>query len=531
MCNYIVPSIFNGLHVPYFLFLTDVHDLITKLKELKDKSTIDCCKKLLFEEYGGDDFLDYLISLNEKELEIYKSSYETTLDIPIFLHTDANNLGDYKVYNVDNIDEETGEIIKDNDTYCHFCGKEIDGIIDHSKCYPTIVLTTGESKLKTLRKRKISLDDKGNELPGIYNPESNILENPYKVGYIKNTQISNDKIYGDMIVSMEEDFQVIETTENTYEALKERINLLRKENIKINYREGDVDYPIEGLLDEDVKRDMGIGNSGKTEIEVLIIFENEVNNTINDLKNKMFSLLKEEYPTYFCYKQHYRFDYSIIYGEEDPEKTIEDENGNITPVINEKSYKKIVEGDIFVTCSDINVVFTYVLGGRLRQETIEKNGKLINLLSLDENSPFSLKEGDYKDWDGNGIWYRESFPLKKLCIEDFTVNGNKKTFIFDKIDFSSKEITLNYKGIDFPRKNYILCNDIRYKSDSYHNYCTNDPIFRDEKSLGFSIPIKEKYDVAIDRGSSRAFEKHLQLSEIKTWNDLEKYNNGNLLKI
>ena len=125
----------------------------------------------------------------------------------------------------------------------------------------------------------------------------------------------------------------------------------------------------------------------------------------------------------------------------------------------------------------------------------------------------------------------EQIGISFCFAEDFTVNEKKKTFIFDKIDFSSKEITLNYKGIDFPRKNYILCNDIRYKSDSYHNYCTNDPIFRDEKSLGFSIPIKEKYDVAIDRGSSRAFEKHLQLSEIKTWNDLEKYNNGNLLKI
>ena len=44
--------------------------------------------------------------------------------------------------------------------------------------------------------------------------------------------------------------------------------------------------------------------------------------------------------------------------------------------------------------------------------------------------------------------------------------------------------------------------------------------------LGINFPIREKYDVLIDRGSSAAFEKHLQLSEIKTWQDLENYRNG-----
>ena len=47
--------------------------------------------------------------------------------------------------------------------------------------------------------------------------------------------------------------------------------------------------------------------------------------------------------------------------------------------------------------------------------------------------------------------------------------------------------------------------------------------------MGLSIPMNEKYDVIIDRGSSAAFERHLQLTEVKTWQDLENYRNGMFL--
>jgi hypothetical protein len=44
--------------------------------------------------------------------------------------------------------------------------------------------------------------------------------------------------------------------------------------------------------------------------------------------------------------------------------------------------------------------------------------------------------------------------------------------------------------------------------------------------LGLNYPLKESYDVVVERSSSAAFEKHLQLSEVKTWQDLENYRNG-----
>jgi hypothetical protein len=101
--------------------------------------------------------------------------------------------------------------------------------------------------------------------------------------------------------------------------------------------------------------------------------------------------------------------------------------------------------------------------------------------------------------------------------------------MYDEIDFSKKEIDYYYNNIDFTRKNYILCNDIRYKSESYLKDCDNDFIFKDEKMVTLNYPLKENFDVTMDRGCASAFEKHLQLTEIKTWKDLESYRNGSLL--
>jgi hypothetical protein len=113
-----------------------------------------------------------------------------------------------------------------------------------------------------------------------------------------------------------------------------------------------------------------------------------------------------------------------------------------------------------------------------------------------------------------------------VCIQKFLIDNEMREFTYDYVDFSANEKTYTFNGIDFPRKKYILCEKIRYKSDAYKADVVNDPIFRDEKMLGLNYPLKESYDVVVERSSSAAFEKHLQLSEVKTWQDLENYRNG-----
>lgn len=180
-------------------------------------------------------------------------------------------------------------------------------------------------------------------------------------------------------------------------------------------------------------------------------------------------------------------------------------------------------GDLIYKINEIKetgeIEFIYVLGGKLR---LNNEGKFV----LDEENPFTFT--DINDWTGYGIWYKETYTYSvntgDYTIDGITYNGIK----YKVIEFDKKEITYEFDGIDFPRKKYILCTDIVYKSNSTKDM-TNDPIFRDEKMLSISFPIKQQYDVAIDRGYAVAFERHLQLTEIKTWDDLEKYRNGSLL--
>lgn len=359
----ITPPWFNGIYVPYYIYTIEIPNLIEELTKLRNERNKNCCKLINFEEYGGDDFLIFLnenkciINDNNKEYE-----NDVFLNIPLLLTSKLVDLGQYRVYDVDEIDEDTGDIINNRN------------VIDRSY---TIVKTQGESKLKSLSRRKRSYDDDGNELPFIIDEIKNDntikYSDIYKIGYIKNINIIDNNMYGDGI-------------------------------------------------------------------------------------------------------------YSIT------------------------------------TNKDGEKEFTYVLGGLLH-----KNGKKIEIKEI---PPFDLNEDEYSNWNGRGIWYRETYPIEKNKTEKYIIDGIEKTFTYDKIDFESKEITYTFDGIDFPRKNYILCNDIRYKSDSYVANCTSDEIFRDEKMMNLKLPLKEFYDVTITRGTSAAFERHLQLTELKTWEDLESYRNG-----
>lgn len=510
--KYVTPSECIGAHVPYFVYYTDVPDIIAFMEELKSKE--DCCNRERYQEYGGDIFLSFLQDLKQPEdNRVYQ---KPTLDIPILLTSDYKDLGQYRIYDVEEIVEDDTESsigavsqigdwdIELHDDYCEFCG----GILtegNHDNCKLKMVLTSGESKLKTLRKRKSSVDDSAKILPGIYVPGQAYLESPYQIGYVKNISVSDGVFYGDVIESMKEVATAIEVNATQYEIMKIKVNDENK------IKEGGIDNPIEGLENINIVTTVTYGDSGKTFNQVEAFMNSDIGLKCNDIAKAMSRLLQSEYPDYYCYKQDYEITYDLTYGEED-------EEGNIVT----KKYNPPPFSDaIYVIFDKPKINITYALGARLRQE----NNKLV----LDETSPFNVPDTQLDLWEGSGIWYFETYPLKKLCIEKFTINNIEKELRYDMIDFDSAETTYTFDGIDFPRKNYIICNDVRYRSESYHKFCTYNPVFRDERMLGVSSNTKEEYDVVIDRGASAAFEKHLQLSELKTWADLENYRNGMFL--
>lgn len=507
----VTPSEYIGIYVPYFLYLVDVPDLIMFMEALKLDE--NCCEQKRYEEYGGDSFLDYLKSLTVPEVSDSLSD-TVTLDIPLLLTSSLLDMGIYNMYDVD-------EVIVDT-TPQSYTGKTIGGYVtdvnnvidvqleeDSIDSASKMVFTSGESKLRTLRKRKISMDDNGKVLPGIYIPGQTKLESPYQIGYVKNIQIKDGVFYGDVIASIEEIFTPISTNESGYLSMKYKAMIDKSGSDTPGYKESNGVSPIDGLNSSQTYPGK-IVYRGKSKNEVDNYYASDILLRRDELLEAMFELLEEEYPDYYCYKQDFKFEYELIYEEENEEG----EMVNITTDMSDS-------GTLYVIFDDSQVKFEYVTGAKLREE----NGKLV----LNEANPFKVSDNMQDEWDGAGIWYSETYPLKKVCVEDFLIDEVTKRCTYDSIDFSSKEITYTYDGIDFPRKNYILCNDIRYKSSSYLKSCTFNPVFRDEKMMGLSEPLKESYDVVIDRGSSAAFEKHLQLSELKTWADLENYRNGMFL--
>lgn len=484
-------------NVPYFIYLSEVNQLITFMEDLKLNTLYNCCESKKYKEYGGDVFYEYLLSLKDK-VSIYYNVEETpTIDIPILLTSKLYDSGTFRTYNVDIVDDialppTNGDFIdiSTGDTLSR-------GV---TKINP-VTITSGESKLLTLRKRKRSVDINGNELPGIYNNDNNnVLEIPYEVGYIKNVEyygiVNNKEIFhGDMIVEMNETAEFIEQTKSYYDELVKRLPLSQ-------YIEGGIDSPIKNILKNDVNinENIVVGVNALSYNEAIIFLEQEILKHEISLKNKLLNILKNIYNNkVYCLKQDYEFTYNIIY---DGIKETHTKNGTIHIVYNNPQ-----------------IEITYVLGGTFKKDN---NGNLI----LNEDNPYKYSDTNLNNWSGSGIWYKETFPMKKNCVEEFNINGDFEEIMYDMIDFENKENVLNYKGIDFPRKKYIFCENIIYQSEAYKNNATSDAIFKDEKMLGINFPIREKYDVLIDRGSSAAFEKHLQLSEIKTWQDLENYRNG-----
>jgi hypothetical protein len=501
---------FQEVFVPYFIYYKEIPKWIALLQGLK---TDICCEKKKYEEYGGDAFLKYLQQIQENDWPIYKANTDVqpTIDIPLLLTSSILDLGQYRTYDVDVVSED-GEIIDAS---------------SKASIKPKIIKTQAESKLQSLRRRKNSVDDNGEVLPFILtvdtvdDKKSYSAELPYQVNYVKNLSINGNSLYGDTIVEIKETCTPKEVTESIYLSY---ISNLRKDEYII----GLTNKPLAGLNRIDVLKNIQFGDKGKYSLDdVERFYESDLNEKRVQLASKMKSILSTKYPKVLCLKQDFTFNYTLTYGVEDIENAYEDETGNIITPIKAVTLEKTHSDSIYVVYDNPIMEFTYVTGGRFR--TVSTKNSETKEVSLNEKNPFTLAESLTSTWNGEGIWYRETYPIKKKCTSQFLIDGVMREFTYDVINFDGKKRTYTFPGIDFKRKNYILCEEVMYNSDAYYKNATNDKIFKDEKMLGLNYPLKETYDVAIERGTSAAYEKHIQLTDIKTWQDLEDYRNGMFL--
>lgn len=121
----------------------------------------------------------------------------------------------------------------------------------------------------------------------------------------------------------------------------------------------------------------------------------------------------------------------------------------------------------------------------------------------------------------------------------------QEIMMYEKCEFSTYEnMVENTKQIGYYNiKSSVVVCDAEYRCKQYlqvplcirnvrdnEDYCGNNLTHIDHYQ-GISYPPIENFNVSIDRGISSIFDRHIRLSEVKTLQDLEEYNNSSYFRM
>lgn len=203
---------------------------------------------------------------------------------------------------------------------------------------------------------------------------------------------------------------------------------------------------------------------------------------------------------------------------------------NVGDELSEKEYESLSEanknncevGDeiIVVTSFSVTIENTYYEGEVIDNDvyyTITPNNK--NKCRRTDETIWTLVEDGLFDKYVNGEFDKGAIPS---AVED-DENYYK---LYDKMEFSYE--TTNYKlkvGSRFKDVQYIKSN-FEATADITHVDIEERPLIRYDYYNGVSFQPTLNDEVNIERGVTQAFEKHIKLGEIKTFEDFENYSNG-----
>lgn len=139
-----------------------------------------------------------------------------------------------------------------------------------------------------------------------------------------------------------------------------------------------------------------------------------------------------------------------------------------------------------------------------------------------------LIDGGYKIIDENGVTQgtisfkdyidgKYDKSLKNVKFEFSTLNN---TYSYDK-RIANQEVHITSLLTDF---------EVYHKPQDFNEFMKVENIRLDYYN-GISYSPTRKIDVHIERGSTSVFDKHIRLSEVKTFEDMESYENGSFFPI
>ena len=204
---------------------------------------------------------------------------------------------------------------------------------------------------------------------------------------------------------------------------------------------------------------------------------------------------------------------------------------------NEKAYDKDENGDGDITFEE----YLSATNQKLKCEIIYNLGAVITATtnSYDENAvQFELCDDTHK-----GVEYHDVYELNKLsAIYGRGVSNKYIVYMFSMVGEPLDEPFS--RGLNEVKSTFFVeipifensgCTQPEFTGgtcpfDKYHGFMYA-PTFMEEYNIGTAYQEKVFEDIYINRGISSAFEKHLKLQEIETFNDLENYSNGGFFSI
>ena len=187
--------------------------------------------------------------------------------------------------------------------------------------------------------------------------------------------------------------------------------------------------------------------------------------------------------------------------------------------------------DIQYDITDMSLTFTYVIGAHLNAVLVQVD------VSSDGTNIYRYDNFTYDSNDYHGVRYTETYYFDTdsdiyALIDsgefDNYVSGNHDNnadYMFVQYPFSTATATVasTYTGSNGIPTEYS------YIRSEYTETIPNEleylyqPTYMREYLLGYSFAPDVRSSVAIDRGNSAAWERHLRLGEVNTFEDLENH--------
>ena len=136
-----------------------------------------------------------------------------------------------------------------------------------------------------------------------------------------------------------------------------------------------------------------------------------------------------------------------------------------------------------------------------------------------------------------GVKYIDTLMVTKLVGMFFMSDGSSFTYTYYELRGpKSAEHIQDFNDVALTNMSYFemqIMNCYSNKADEFdtdywenNNGLVASPVFRNEYDIWSSTPQNVKGDIYIDRGISAAFERHLKLEEVRTLDALINYGNG-----